>query len=147
MAVITLEEYKLLAGISGTTQDARISAYIPLVQSDIVAMCNYDFAEGTADEDFPEGMKLYAAQMITYQMSVSGNVPTKQSESIDGYSYTRADVGSSGYPLSIETGIKGKWGRVSFKIPRPATQFRDSRGMGVGPNEPVYGYPGIPINE
>ncbi len=148
MAVITLEEYTLLAGITGTAQDALITALIPMVQSDIVSICNYDFGEGTDDEDFPEGMKLYAAQMITYQSVAAGNVATMQSESIDGYSYSRAEIGRSGYPSSIETGLKSKWGRVSVKIPQAVTNYRDRRGTGtkaLTENDPMYGYPGVPI--
>lgn len=148
MAVITLEEYKLLAGITGTTQDALITALIPMVQSDIVSICNYDFGEGTDDEGFPEGMKLYAAQMITYQKVAAGNVATMQSESIDGYSYSRAEIGRSGYPSSIETGLKSKWGHVSVKIPQAVTNYRDRRGTGtkaLSENDPMYGYPGVPI--
>ena len=148
MAVITLEEYKLLTGITGTTQDALITALIPMVQSDIVSICNYDFGEGTDDEDFPEGMKLYAAQMITYQKVAAGNVATMQSESIDGYSYSRAEIGRSGYPSSIETGLKSKWGRVSVKIPQAVTNYRDRRGTGakaLSEDDPMYGCPGVPI--
>jgi len=148
MAVITLEEYKLLTGITGTTQDALITALIPMVQSDIVSICNYDFGEGTDYEDFPEGIKLYAAQMITYQKVAAGNVATMQSESIDGYSYSRAEIGRSGYPSSIESGLKSKWGRVSVKIPQAVTNYRDRRGTGtkaLSENDPMYGYPGVPI--
>lgn len=148
MAVITLEEYKLLAGITGSTEDARITALIPMVQSDIVAICNYDFDEGTDDEDFPEGIKLYAAQMITYQRTAAGNVATMQSESIDGYSYSRAEIGQSGYPSSIETGLKSKWGHVSAKIPQATSNYRDRRGTGVKAlteSDPTYSYPGVPI--
>ena len=148
MAVITLEEYKLLAGITGTTQDARIASLIPMVQSDIVSICNYDFNEGTDEKNFPEGMKLYASQMITYQMATAGSLPTKKSESIDGYSYSRAETGRSGYPSSIETGLKSKWGHVSVKIPQAVTNYRDRRGTGtkaLSEKDPMYGYPGIPI--
>jgi hypothetical protein len=147
MAVITLAEYKTLAGISGTTQDALITALIPLVESDIIAICNYDFGAGTADEDFPAGMKLYASQMITYQIASSGKVPTMQSESIDGYSYTRAEIGASGYPASIESGLASKWRRASFKSTQPVTNFRDRRGQSLAnlaEGSPTYSYPGIP---
>ena len=147
MAVITLAEYKTLAGITGTTQDARITAYIPMVQSDIVEMCKYDFGQGTADEDFPDGMKLYASQMITILLADSGKVHTMQSESIDGYSYTRAEVGASGWPLTIENGITSKWRRASFKATQAATVFRDRRGqslMNISEGSPTYSYPGIP---
>lgn len=129
MAVITLAEYKTLAGISDTTKDALITALIPIVQSDIISICNYDFGAGTSVEDFPEGMKLYASQMITYQIASSGKVPAMQSESIDGYSYTRADMGASGYPASIESGLASKWKRASFKSTQSAGMYRDKRGQ------------------
>jgi hypothetical protein len=148
MAVITLEEYKLLAGITGTTQDARIASLIPMVQSDIVSICNYDFNEGTDEENFPEGMKLYASQMITYQMATAGSLPTKKSESIDGYSYTLSDIGVSGYPASVESGLRSKWGHVSVKIPQSVSNYRDRRGTGVKPlseSDPAYEYPGVPL--
>jgi hypothetical protein len=148
MAVITLAEYKLLAGISGSTQDALITALIPMVQSDIVEICRYDFGEGTDDEDFPEGLKLYAAQMITFQMATAGKAPSMQSESIDGYSYTRAELGSSGYPASLEDGIASKWRRASFKETQAETVYRDRRGQGadqIVSGDPVYLYPGDPL--
>jgi hypothetical protein len=150
MAVITLAEYKTLAGISGTTQDALITALIPLVEDDIVAICNYAFGQGTVDEDFPDGMKLYATQMITFQIANAGKVATMQSESIDGYSYTRADVGASGYPATIESGIASKWRRASFKSTQAVSAFRDRRGQGVQAiteRGPSYSYPGIPLDE
>jgi len=147
MAVITLAEYKTLAGITGTDKDAQITALIPLVEDDIIAICNYDFGQGTVDEDFPAGMKLYASQMITFQIANAGKVATMQSESIDGYSYTRADVGASGYPATIESGIASKWRRASFKSTQAATVFRDRRGqslMNISEGSPTYSYPGIP---
>ena len=147
MAVITLAEYKTLAGITGTDKDAQITALIPIVEDDIIAICNYDFGQGTADEDFPDGMKLYASQMITFQIANAGKVATMQSESIDGYSYTRAAVGSSGYPATIESGIASKWRRASFKATQAATVFRDRRGkslMNISEGSPTYSYPGMP---
>jgi len=147
MAVITLAEYKTLAGITGTDKDAQITALIPLVEDDIIAICNYDFGQGTVDEDFPAGMKLYASQMITFQIANAGKVATMQSESIDGYSYTRASVGASGYPATIESGIASKWRRASFKATQPETVYRDRRGqslMNISEGSPTYSYPGIP---
>lgn len=45
MALLTLAEYKTIYGITDTdaTRDARISAYIPLVEADIVQICNNEF--------------------------------------------------------------------------------------------------------
>lgn len=145
MAVITLAEYKTLAGITGSTQDALITALIPMVEDDIIALCNYDFGQGTVDEDFPEGMKLYAAQMITYQISNGTRVAAMQSESIEGYSYTRAESGASGYPAALESAIASKWRRASFKSTQTAAVYRDHRGQwpdAIAETPPTYS-PGV----
>lgn len=129
MSVITLEEYKTLRGITGTTQDARISALIPIVQDEIIAFCNQDWGADTVDEAFPAGLKSVAANMITYQMSGSQS-GGKKSESIDGYSYTREDVGDSGYPVGIEKGL-ARYRVASVKMGSFQTQFRDRRELGL----------------
>ena len=130
MAVITLAEYKALAGITGATNDTRISAIIPLVQGDIIAICNYAFGTDLDPvvESWPEGIKLYAAKMISYQMESLSGSQSKQSESIDGYSYTLAEI-TGGYPRSIEEGLKSKWGRVSAKTTSAFLHYRDRRGQ------------------
>ncbi len=45
MAVITLAQYKTLLGVTDTdaTRDARIEALIPLIEADIVEICNNTF--------------------------------------------------------------------------------------------------------
>jgi len=126
MAVITLAEYKTLRGITDTTQDALISTFIPLVQDDIVQACNYSFGFDTDAEDFPASLKLIAAQMITYQMSAQKGSSVYQSENIEGYSYTRAAVGGSGYPETIEKALS-KHRRARTIITQVQTQYRDRR--------------------
>lgn len=126
MAVITLAEYKALKGITDTTQDTLISTFIPLVQDDIVQACNYSFGFDTDAEDFPASLKLIAAQMITYQMSAQKGSSVYQSENIEGYSYTRAAVGGSGYPETIEKALE-KHKRARVVITQAQTQYRDRR--------------------
>lgn len=128
MAVITLAEYKTLRGITDTTQDALISAFIPLVQDDIVQACNYSFGFDTGAEDFPASLKLIAAQMITYQISAQKGSSVYQSENIEGYSYTRATVGGSGYPETIEKAL-AKYRRARAVITQTQTQYRDRRQL------------------
>lgn len=145
MAVITLAEYKTLRGITGTAQDAQISALIPIVQEEIIQFCNQDWNAGTADEDFPDGLKSVSANMITYQMS-GAQAGGKKAESIDGYSYTKDDVGDSGYPVGIEKGL-ARYRVASVKYGSKQTQFRDKRGMGIealAEGESSYSVPGIP---
>lgn len=146
MAVITLAEYKAIRGISGTTQDTQISALIPIVQDEIIAFCNQDWGAGTADEIFPASLKGTAADMITYRMA-GGLSSGKKSESIDGYSYARDDIGDSGYPVGIEKGLARN--RVaSIKYGSMQTQFRDKREMGLrslANGRTDYYAPGVPI--
>ena len=145
MAVITLAEYKTIRGITGTTQDAQISALIPIVQDEIIQFCNQDWDAGTADEDFPDGLKTVSANMITYQMS-GAQAGGKKSESIDGYSYTRDDVGDSGYPVGIEKGL-ARYRVASVKYGSKQTQFRDKRGDSVkklASGVTQYDIPGVP---
>lgn len=127
MAVITLAEYKTLRGITVSTYDAQISALIPIVQDEIIVFCNQDWGAGTADEDFPDGLKSVSANMITYQMS-GAQAGGKKSESIDGYSYTKDDVGDSGYPVGIEKGL-ARYRVASVKYGSKQTQYRDKRLM------------------
>ncbi len=146
MAVITLAEYKALKGITGTTQDAQITALIPVVQDEIITFCNQDWGAGTVDEAFPANLKGVSADMITYRLG-GGVSSGKKSESIDGYSYSRDDIGDSGYPMGIEKGLSRN--RVaSVKFGSFQTQFRDKREMGLKPlseGVQVYAVPGIPI--
>lgn len=117
--IITLEEYKTLKGITGTTQDVQISATITIVESAIISFCNDDF------EDVPGELKGIAADMVTFRLSgASGS--GKKSESIDGYSYTRDETGATGYPLSIENSL-AKYKKVSLKIGTKHTHWRDKR--------------------
>ncbi len=125
MAFLTLSEYKALAQISGTAQDALITAILPLVEADIQDFCNRDFAEG-----WPNAVKIYAAKMVSYQIATleQGAANDLQSESQGGYSYTKA--GSSemylGYPVGVIGGLR-RWRFVSTKEGNILTQWRDQR--------------------
>lgn len=144
MAVLTLAEYKTITGLTGTALDTRIEFLIPLVEADINAMCNtaYD------GDEWPSGMKLPASAMISYQLKTSGDPGIMKSENISGYSYTKADLGSAGYPKGIEESLTSKYRRVSAKFPQTLTQFRDARGESpheLVENETNYFIPGTPI--
>lgn len=148
MAVITLAEYKTLRGITVSTYDAQISALIPIVQDEIIQFCNQDWGAGTVDEAFPAGLKSVSANMITHQMS-GAQAGGKKSESIDGYSYTKDDVGDSGYPVGIEKGLS-RHRVASVKYGQIQTQFRDKRGMGLqalAEGCTDYSVPGLAIEE
>ena len=144
MAIIDLDQYKTLAGITSTTQDDRIEALIPVVQDDVNAICNYDFA---VNNDWPVGMQIYTVQMIGYLLATLGGTIGVRSETQGGYSYTLGDIGVNGYPVNIEKGL-AKWARVSVKNPQNMTQFRDRRLLALqtlSEGHVVYGVPGVPI--
>lgn len=131
MAIITLAEWKSLTGTTGTTYDTQVTALIPYVEDDFIAMCNYDFGAGTTDEDFPDGCKLYVAKMINWLLNnMASDGEVVKSESINGDSYTLADVGKAGYPAPLESAITSKWRRASFKsTSSDLLQYRDKRGF------------------
>lgn len=142
MALLTLSEYKALRGITGTTQDAQITAYLEPVEQEIIEFCNQDWGAGTDEEDFPAGLKLVAADMITFRLG-GGITDGKTSENIDGYSYTREAVGDSGYPMGIEKGMS-RYRVASVKYGRVMTQFRDRRDIGLknlADGKVIYGVP------
>jgi hypothetical protein len=149
MAIITLSTYKTLVGISGTSQDTRISAIIPYVQDDIVETCHYDFLDDEGAEDWPAALVMIAAEMITYRLnSLSGNAAMK-SESVEGWSYTKEDVGGSGYPTAIEKSLR-KYIRLSIKTPQVMSQYRDRRMQSpsqILSDNPSYDVPGYPLEE
>ena len=126
MPVITREKYKTLARITTTDHDDLIDEYIVIVQDDIIQICNYDFGAGTAEEDFPTGMIIYAANMISHLLDCSGKTDSVTSEKIGNYSYTKQSTASNGYPLSIMSGLS-KWRRVSQKTGTVKTHYRELR--------------------
>jgi hypothetical protein len=128
MAVITLNEIKLLLGIADTSKDALITALIPMVEADIIEYTNRQWTDGPDEPIWPIWMKPAAARMINWLMSAqSFNGLT--SESIGTYSYTKAqDVG--GYPIGLWAPFdKVKMARMGSGQKRG--QFRDARGLDI----------------
>jgi hypothetical protein len=151
MAIITLAEYKALAGISGTAQDTQISALIPEVQADFIQMNNFAFGTDLDPvvESWPTGSKTAVSRIITWLLNNTAAVSEFKSESIGGFSYTKEDLGQSGYPVSLEKGAT-KWKRISAPMAQATTQYRDRRYMPaehIVNIEPSLSIPGIPIEE
>lgn len=115
---ITLQQYKDLTGLTGTAKDAQITALIPVIVADFTAFCNVAP---------PDGSILVQAQMISYLLATLGGAGNK-SESIEGYSYTKEETGTSGYPASIEGGLE-KYVVMTPKYAQKLTQFRDRREL------------------
>jgi hypothetical protein len=132
MAVITLAEYKILAQITGTTQDTLIQTLIPLVEGDIKAICSRTFEDENGADDFPEGIELYAARMISEQIAMlkQGYSSGFSSESQGGYSYTKDADPVYGYSKGIMSGLR-KWRYVSAKEGATLSQWRDRRYMSL----------------
>lgn len=106
MAIITLEDYKLLANVKGTDQDSRITGLIEVVEDDYLAIRNKPF-EGTEETPiYPTGSKMVAVEMITYKlMELDGKVGTS-AESSGKYSHSFDFRRTRGYPTYIVSKIK-----------------------------------------
>jgi len=151
MAVITLAEYKAIVGTTSTANDTQISTLIPLIQGDIISICNFAFGTDSDPvvETFPTGMKLYASQMINFLLSGLSDSGLLKSENIGSYSYSKNDLGTSGYPISIEKGLS-RWTRASCKTPSIMTQYRDRREYTAEQlvnNNAGYDMPGLKVEE
>ena len=126
MAVITLTEAKVLLQITGITQDALITALIPIVEDDIREYTNQDFQDAPTTPSWQAWMKLPVSRMIGYNLNKNaGN--GLQSESIGTYSYTKSAM-TGAYPAEIMKSFdKVKVARLTqAKI---KGQYRDLRGM------------------
>ena len=121
MAITTLNQYKLIKGITGTAQDAQITAMIPLVESDYMNIRNRPFDVGftikvtagaTADGnltftvdfsdiliDIANGDSIYiVAQKIAY--ALGGRLNGDTITLITPYIYT-FDAGGTGVTADI----------------------------------------------
>lgn len=125
MPVITVDEVKTFLQISGSSKDALITALIPEIEDDLRVTCNRTFLDSEGAEAWPDGLKLTVSDMIGFRMDKGRDL---KSESQGGYSYTKQDIGSSGYPVTIEKKL-AKFTFVSFKMAQPVSAFRDRRGM------------------
>jgi len=87
--ITTVANVKLYLNITDSTQDARITSMIPLVESYIVHYRNkpFDIDKETQATIYPDGLELIAIQLIGLKLR-SAKSDTKTSESLDGYSVT-----------------------------------------------------------
>jgi len=101
MALITLQQYKALKGISDSTQDTRISALIEAVELEIRGYCRIP-----DDEDLPGALRITAADMVEYQFQLTSGIV---SQSLEGASVTFSDK----YGATIEKMLK-RYRRASY---------------------------------
>lgn len=109
MAIITLEEVRLLSGFSTMDYDDQIEALIPEVESFVERFCNEDF---TGDV-YPSGIKRPVAEMIKYDILYRNKGIGVSSESIGEYDVTYDSVNVSGYPDKIISLLK-PYRRIKF---------------------------------
>lgn len=144
MALITVDEVKTFLQISGTSKDDLIEALIPEIEDELRSACNRTFLDSDGNEAWEPGLKLPAADMIAFRMDKSRDL---KSETQGGYSYTRQDIGASGYPVTIEKKI-ARYTFVSGKFAQKMQAFRDRRGIDLEALEEgkaIRGHEGVPI--
>ena len=91
----------------GTQYDAMIDYYIPIVEEFIKQYCNNQFVDDAGSEDWPDSLKLPAAQMVYKNITSSKDIAggSVQSETFGRYSVTYASgletSGNVAYPQQI----------------------------------------------
>lgn len=109
MAITTLEQVKAILEITGTEKDATISALIPMVEEEYLAIRNKAFdLDDEGVTTYPSGASMTAIRMIEYHLigkPVNGSAGAVASESLSRYSVSYAAL-SKMYPDTIVSGIK-----------------------------------------
>ncbi len=110
--IITLEKYKELVGIETSELDSRITALIPVVEDDFLAIRGKAF--DTSEDSsiiYPEGSTMVACEMISFRLlTLKGSVGVI-SESIGDYSVGFSSDMLLGYPRSTVQKIR-RYARV-----------------------------------
>lgn len=110
--IITLEQYKAIAGITDTSLDTQINALISVIEDDYLAIRGKSFdVDDEMNTVYPEGSLGTAAEMISYKLlTAKGNVGTT-SETIGDYSVGFSTDLLNGYPRSTIQKIR-RYARV-----------------------------------
>nr|WP_321265217.1 hypothetical protein [uncultured Sphaerochaeta sp.] len=112
MSIITLEQYKDLAGISTDKNDGQIRALIIAVESDYLSIRNKPFdTDAEGNTVYPVGSMMTAAEMISYKIITLGGNVGMSYEMIGGYSASFSTDLQFGYPRSTVKKIK-RYGRL-----------------------------------
>ncbi|MBQ3729708.1 MAG: hypothetical protein II903_09430 [Spirochaetales bacterium] len=105
--IISLEQYKAIAGITDNSQDSRITALIDVVENDYLAIRGKAFDEdGEGNTVYPEGSLGTAAEMISYKLLTSKGEIGVTSETIGDYSVGLSADLLKGYPRSTVQRIR-----------------------------------------
>jgi len=96
MAIITLEEVKVLAQITDNSKDAVIDLMIPEVEGFIKSYTKNDFSKG-----YPVGIKRVVAQMIRFDVYNRNKGLGVSSQSISTHSINFDADYIAGYPAKL----------------------------------------------
>lgn len=111
--IITIDEYKAMAGLKDSSADSQIEALIPLVEDDYLAIRGrpWDRSEDGSIA-YPAGSRLTAAEMLSYRLATLRGAVGYSAESIGDYSMglDTHDM-LHGYPRHIVTKIR-RYGRA-----------------------------------
>ncbi len=108
--ITTLEQVKLILGITGDSKDALIIAMIPIVEEDYLAIRNKAFdLDDEGATVYPTGAEFTAIRMIGYKLNTLGQDGIA-SESLSRHSISYQQGSGSGtaglYPASVIGAIK-----------------------------------------
>ena len=97
--ITTVARAKIMLHIpaTDTSRDDEIEFMIPEIEGQLKALTNQTFIDADGIDSYPAGAELTAIRMIGF---VTDN-PDLQSESLEGYSMTKAKT-DGGYPSNIE---------------------------------------------
>ncbi len=107
--ITTLENVKLILGITTDSKDALIEALIPIVEADYLLIRNRAFDLDGDETVYPVGAEGVAIRMIGYHLNTQGQAGIA-SESLSRHSISYQQGMGSGatalYPSMITAGIK-----------------------------------------
>lgn len=95
MALLTVQQFKVLTGLKGTEHDSRIEALIPF------ALADYEALSGSSlGGEYSDGVNLTLSVMVSYLLNHLGKDGIG-SHSSGGVSTSLETGGSYGYPPSV----------------------------------------------
>jgi hypothetical protein len=108
--ITTLEQVKLILGITGDSKNALITALIPLIEEDYLAIRNKAFdLDDEGEIVYPTGAEFTAIRMIGYKLNTQGQDGVA-SESLSRHSISYQQGSGTGvaglYPASVIGAIK-----------------------------------------
>ena len=106
--ITTLENVKLILGITTDSKDALISALIPIVEADYLLIRNRAFDLDGEETVYPVGAEGVSIRMIAYHLNTQGQYGIA-SESLSRHSISYQQANGNGlsamYPTAITAGI------------------------------------------